>query len=572
MDALDHWDDEDEFECDKCDRTFTTQAGCNQHMTDLGHWYTNPCDTCDRRFVNKQAAEQHMDALEHHALPYCASCDRYFQRPIDLSQHMNSSIHVRADPTHTAPTPPVSTVPVPLPTPIHLPTIPAASFSFSLPSTIPRGTPQFEFATNIAPARPVVATPPAAPAPTVIATHPTNGMLPEIQLTKPCTTCIPFNAFIEKDTCSITLHYKSISSMRPHRAFSFEELRLGDYRAGCSPTNNGPGAISSVIYRDQSTQTDIPRPPTSSPYLSATSSRATTPSLSATNFESKTTGSSTITVAHTQEDRTALTADEIAGFHIIQEARCEARKLLMDDDNKPGWIKHGAGLIRILQCRATAGLHILMLADKSGKIGMNFNVPLDDTLHTVRNARIVQLSIPNKEDEVASHFCIFEDKTKAKQFLDTLLEAVGKAQNSIIEDSAFSLCEVKFQQTEPVLRPRVLSCPFCHLVFTAVWQVSEHLETSSCQQRPNLNRSVIHRHQRQQDLHGTMVLQTSSFGIKTDLYRCPNEAGGCKAKFMASFTELIAHLESEICGLTKREDLWKDISECRDLWEGIGGC
>lgn len=307
MDALDHWDDEDEFECDKCDRTFTTQAGCNQHMTDLGHWYTDLCDTCDRRFVNKQAAEQHMDALDHHALPYCASCDRYFQKTVDLFQHMNSSIHVRADPIHTAPTPPVSSVPVPQPAPVHLPTLPAASFSFSLPSTIPQGTPQFEFATNIAPARPVVATPPAAPAPAVIATQPTTGMLSNAQLAKPCTTCIPFNAFIEKDPASIMLHYQSITSMRPHRAFSFEELRLGDYRAGCSPTNNGPGAVSSVIYRDQSTQTDILHHPTSPLYLSATSSRTTTPNLCATNFESRTTRSSTIIVAHTQEDRTALT-------------------------------------------------------------------------------------------------------------------------------------------------------------------------------------------------------------------------------------------------------------------------
>lgn len=572
MDALDHWDDEDEFECDKCDRTFTTQAGCNQHMTALGHWYTDTCDTCERRFVNSNAVKQHMDALNHHALPYCTSCERHFQTPIDLFQHMNSSIHVRADPINTAPVPRVTSVPILQPAPVNLSTPPAPFFSFSLPSTNPQGMPQFEFATSTAPAQPVVAAPPAAPAPVAITTQSTSDILSNTQLTKPCSTCIPFKAFIEKDATSMILHYQSISCMRSHQSFSFEELRLADYRAGCRPTDNGAGAILSVIYRDQSTQTDIPRPPTSSVYLSATSPGATTPNLSANSTEIETLESSTTTVGHTQEDRTALTAGEIAGFHVLQEARCEARRLLMDHDNKPGWIKHGPGLIRILQCKTTAALHILMLADKSGKIGMNFHVPLNDTLHTVRNARIVQLSIPGKEDEVDSHFCIFEDEPKAKQFLDALLKAVAKAQGSVVNESAFSLSEIKSQQTQPVVRPRVLSCPFCHIGFNAAWEVCEHLETSSCPQRPDLNCRNIHRHQRQQDPKGTMVLQTSNLGIKPDLYRCPNTAGGCKAKFMSCFSELIAHLEGEICGFTKREELWKDISECRDLWEGIGGC
>jgi hypothetical protein len=102
MDALNHRvedEDDDEFECDKCDRTFGLWDACKQHMTALNHWYTDKCDTCDRRFVNKQAAEQHMDALEHRSSPYCKSCERYFQHPSDLFQHMNSPIHMRADPS-----------------------------------------------------------------------------------------------------------------------------------------------------------------------------------------------------------------------------------------------------------------------------------------------------------------------------------------------------------------------------------------------------------------------------------------------------------------------------------------
>jgi hypothetical protein len=38
---------------------------------------------------------------------------------------------------------------------------------------------------------------------------------------------------------------------------------------------------------------------------------------------------------------------------------------------------------------------------------------------------------------------------------------------------------------------------------------------------------------------------------------------------MSSFAQLLAHLEGESCGFVKREDLWKDISECKDLWEDI---
>jgi len=143
---------------------------------------------------------------------------------------------------------------------------------------------------------------------------------------------------------------------------------------------------------------------------------------------------------------------------------------------------------------------------------------------------------------------------------------------SIVENSTFSMSEIKSQHTEPVLRPGVLSCPFCHIGFNAVWQVSEHLETSSCQLRPDLNCRSIHRHQRQQDPSETMVLQTTDFAVETHLYRCPDTAGGCKVKFMSSFTELIEHLESESCGFIKREELWKDISECKNLWEGIGDC
>jgi hypothetical protein len=496
-----------------------------------------------------------MDALDHRSLPYCTSCDRYFQKPLDLYQHMNSPIHIRADPIHIAPVPPVRLAPVPRPAPVDTPAPLVATPSSSVPATDLHRAPRLDPVVNTTLARPIPATPPVTATPAAIATQTASGRLSDSQLAKPCTTCIPFKAYIESDnSSSAVLHCQSITFMRPHQAFSFEEYRLSDYRAGCTPAISSIQVVVRPIYRDQATQADIPRPPPSSVYVSAASSRATTP------------------IDPTQEHSTALTADEVAGFHLIHEARCDARKLLMDGDNKLEWIKHGADLIRILQCKTTALLHILMLADKSGKIGMNFNVSLDATLYTVRKARIVQLNVPGKEDEVDSHFCIFEDEANAKQFLDTLLEVIAKTRASTSDSPNFSLSEIKSQQIEPVMRLSILSCPFCRSSFNAVWEVSEHLETSSCQQRWNLNRGSIHRHYRQHDPNGIITLQPSGSKTGPYLYRYPNEVECCKTKFMTSFTELLVHLESESCGFVKREDLWKDISECGNLWKGIGDC
>jgi hypothetical protein len=493
-----------------------------------------------------------MDALDHRSLPYCTSCDRYFQKPLDLYQHMNSPIHTRADPIHIAPVPPARPAPVPRPAPVNAPAPLVTTPFSSVPAPDLQRAPRLDSIINTTLAQPIPATPPVTAA---VTTEPVSGRLSDSQLVKPCTTCIPFKAYIERDnSSSAVLHCQSITFMRPHQAFSFEELRLSDYRAGCRPTSSSVRVGVRPIYRDQATQADIPRPPPSSVYVSAASSRVTTP------------------IDPTQEDVTALTANEVVGFHVVHEARCDARKLLMDEDNKAEWIKHGPGLIRILQCKTTALLHILMLADKSGKICMNFNVPLDATLYTVRKARIVQLNVPGKEDEVDSHFCIFEDEAMAKQFLDTLLEVIVKTRSSTNDSPNFSLSEIKSQQTEPVMRPSILSCPFCRSSFNAVWEVSEHLETSSCQQRRDLNPSSVHRHYRQHDPDGIITLQPSDTTTEAHLYRCPNEAQCCKAKLMTSFTELLAHLKSESCGFIKREDLWKDISECGNLWKGIGDC
>jgi hypothetical protein len=595
MDALDHWgedEDEDEFECDRCDRTFTSWDACSQHMTALDHWYTDKCDTCNRRFVNRQAAEQHMDAVEHRSLPYCTSCERYLQNPSDLFQHMSSPIHMRADPIYIASPPPIRSAPVSRPAPVRVP-VPTAPFppapvsvpappvavqSSTLPATNPYRAPRLDPVIITAPTRPLIATPPLTPTPAVIASEPASGLPSNTQLVKPCTTCIPFDAFVETERgYSTESHYQSNTFMRPHQAFSFEELRLSDYKAGCKPGNGSIGAAVRTTYRDQSTQVDISHPPASSVYFSATSSPTAAPDLNVTDTGNRITESSVTTVTHTPKDLTALTANEIANFHLIHEANCEARRLVTRDDKAAGWVEHGTGPVRILQDKETARLHILMLVDMSGMIGMNFSVPLDTTSCFLRKPKIVQMNVPDEDNEIKSHFCMFEDEAKAKQFLDILLDAITEVRDSTNDISTFSLSEIKCQQTEPVVRPRVLSCPFCYVGFNAVWEVAEHLESSLCQQRPGLNCGSIHRRQCQQDPNGIMTVHNSAGAVggsitETRLYRCPNNAGGCEGKLMSSFAELLAHFENESCGFIKREDLWKDIGECKNLWEDVYDC
>jgi hypothetical protein len=152
-----------------------------------------------------------------------------------------------------------------------------------------------------------------------------------------------------------------------------------------------------------------------------------------------------------------------------------------------------------------------------------------------------------------------------------------KARDSTNMNSTFLFSEIKSQQTEPIVQPSVLSCPFCQITFNAVWEVAEHLESTFCEQSPDLNRSSMHRRQCQQDPDGVVTVQITNRGVnghitESLLYRCPNKARSCKGKFMTSFAELLAHLESEVCGFIKREELWKDISECKGLWKDSSDC
>lgn len=159
----------------------------------------------------------------------------------------------------------------------------------------------------------------------------------------------------------------------------------------------------------------------------------------------------------------------------------------------------------------------------------------------------------------------------------TVNESSAKGRDTIDTNPTFSPSGIEPQQTESVVRPRVLSCPFRQSGFNAVWEVAEHLESTSCEQAADLNRNSIHRRQCQQDPDEVMTVHTTnrhadSHMTELLLYRCPNRAGSCKGKSMSSFTELLAHLESEVCGFIKREDLWKDISECKTFWKDIDDC
>lgn len=49
------------FECETCNRDFTTWHGASQHMNALDHWApTFDCQICDLEFASQQAANQHV--------------------------------------------------------------------------------------------------------------------------------------------------------------------------------------------------------------------------------------------------------------------------------------------------------------------------------------------------------------------------------------------------------------------------------------------------------------------------------------------------------------------------------
>lgn len=81
MDATGHFPPD--FECETCDRYFSSQKAVDQHMTDVCHWAESSesdeqeyeCDDCDDTFSDENDLREH-EVNEHF---YCDPCDRYFQ-------------------------------------------------------------------------------------------------------------------------------------------------------------------------------------------------------------------------------------------------------------------------------------------------------------------------------------------------------------------------------------------------------------------------------------------------------------------------------------------------------------
>lgn len=135
-------------------------------------------------------------------------------------------------------------------------------------------------------------------------------------------------------------------------------------------------------------------------------------------------------------------------------------------------------------------------------------------------------------------------------------------------DNTLSMSRIMCQQIEPTREiqketPQRTTCPFCRAGFRAVFEVAQHLETSFCHVRPNLNLSNIYQGLRKQDPDGMLTVQAT--GPDAPLYRCPYTTGSCGGKLVPSLTALLAHLEGGSCGFISVADLKKDIGDWSDI-------
>ncbi|TIA19085.1 hypothetical protein D6C81_04824 [Aureobasidium pullulans] len=135
-------------------------------------------------------------------------------------------------------------------------------------------------------------------------------------------------------------------------------------------------------------------------------------------------------------------------------------------------------------------------------------------------------------------------------------------------DNPLSMSRIMCQQIEPTREiqketPQRTTCPFCRAGFRAVFEVAQHLETSFCHVRPNLNLSNIYQGLRKQDPDGMLTVQAT--GPDAPLYRCPYTTGSCGGKLVPSLTALLAHLEGGSCRFISVADLKKDIGDWSDI-------
>ncbi|KAI4731355.1 hypothetical protein E4T49_00759 [Aureobasidium sp. EXF-10728] len=219
---------------------------------------------------------------------------------------------------------------------------------------------------------------------------------------QPAEKSSPFSGMVGSKPSSTGSIFDAAKPSTPSTGFSF---------GGAAPSSLAPPSGSSV-------------------FASAATSRATTPGANTTDAEGSAAESEpSDTPNDAQKDLTALTADDIAKYDLTHEARCRVTKLVKNEGDKAGsWVAQGVGPIRILASKETSKPRILMRADPSGKVALNFNALLNPALYTIKGQKMVQLSVPAEGKKVESYMCTFKDGAKAKEFLDALHGAIAKAQ------------------------------------------------------------------------------------------------------------------------------------------------
>ncbi|KAI5077332.1 hypothetical protein GOP47_0007156 [Adiantum capillus-veneris] len=98
--------DDDEFYCDKCERSFVSEQALQAHLTHSSR-HGQYCDKCERHFVSQQALQAHLTHSSHHHyigdedFSYCAKCERSFVSKQALQAHLtHSSRHNNKDLRH----------------------------------------------------------------------------------------------------------------------------------------------------------------------------------------------------------------------------------------------------------------------------------------------------------------------------------------------------------------------------------------------------------------------------------------------------------------------------------------
>ncbi|KAH0274179.1 hypothetical protein KCU91_g5448, partial [Aureobasidium melanogenum] len=300
--------------------------------------------------------------------------------------------------------------------------------------------------------------------------------------------------------------------------------------------------------------------------------------FNSSNAESHTAISSAITAVHMQENLTALTAEDNAKFDLVHEAQARVTELVRSNDNEGGWISQGVGPTRNLASKDTFAPRVFMRAEPSGKVGLNLDVLLGSTFHDLKAPKMLHLNALSKDKKkIETSMCVFNDESEAKEFLDKLHRATAKAQDASAGHPCFSLSVIAAQQTAPVGRLEVVNCPFCRLGFYAVSEVLQHLETTLCPARPDLNGDNIYHYLHQYDTHGHLTESFSDNDMSVPrneefLYHCPNMTGKCQGKLLSSFAALHAHLEGEDCEFKERSDLLQDIRNIGNWVSTFGSC